>query len=116
MLLDKLGLSAQLGIQLVIRQTLYGLWFALVNRKLEPTPNYWLTVMFRILVGSRVLDLWTIPASGSIRIYAHCGSHKVASAFLNNNNKDSVVIYAMNLLNTNISLGLYTDGSDVFEY
>ncbi len=76
MLLDKLGVSAYLGIDLVIRHTFYGLWFPLVNDDLLPVPNYWLALLYRTLVGPRVLDVLMISPPGPIvkglRSYAHC--------------------------------------------
>ena len=57
MLVDKLGLSAELGLSLVVRQTFYGFWFALVDESFEPRPNYWLSLAFKRLVGREVLQV-----------------------------------------------------------
>ena len=57
MLVDKLGLSAELGLSLVVRQTFYGFWFALVDQSFEPRPNYWLSLAFKRLVGREVLQV-----------------------------------------------------------
>ena len=57
MLIDKLGLSAELGLSLEVRQTFYGFWLALVDQRFEPRPNYWLSLAFKRLVGREVLQV-----------------------------------------------------------
>ena len=57
MLLDKLGISARYGIDVVMKQAFYGFWFSLLDNQFEPTPNYWVALLFKRLVGQEVLDL-----------------------------------------------------------
>eukprot|EP00795_Rhopilema_esculentum_P006431 gene6431-11874_t len=92
--LDKLGLAARLNITMVIRQTLLGGKYALISKNLFPSPDYWLSVLYKQLVGHRVLDVTgSLEKSRKFRIYSHCvnefGSHKYFQG--------SVVIIAINL-------------------
>jgi hypothetical protein len=55
-----------------VRQTLSGSNYGLVDDDtLEPRPDYWTSVLWRRLVGARVLDA---PRGGDplLRVYAHC--------------------------------------------
>ena len=114
MLLDKLGLSARLGLSLVVRQTYYGFWFALVDQKLEPRPNYWLALAFKRLVGPRVLDvhLDMTPAPAGklpVRAYAHC------TAASSGYPSGSVVIYVLNIRNESTSALFNVSNSHVVD-
>nr|XP_039270344.1 heparanase-like isoform X1 [Styela clava] len=78
MWLDKLGLSASNGIDIVFRQTLVEGNYALLDDNFDPRPDYWLTLLYKTLVGTQVLNV-TKTVIGAIskqhtkvRIYAHC--------------------------------------------
>ncbi|XP_069970578.1 heparanase isoform X3 [Penaeus vannamei] len=92
MWLDKLGVAARGGISLVARQTLYDGCYALLDRDLNPYPDYWLSVLFKRLVGGRVLSLTTHEAPKTVRLYAHCYNEEAEDHF-----PGSVVIYGENL-------------------
>jgi len=92
--LDKLGLAARLGISVVIRQSLLGGHYSLIDSDLNPNPDYWLSVLYKQLVGYRVLNVTgSLNPMRQSRIYAHCinsyGSHKYPDG--------DVVIIAINL-------------------
>ncbi|XP_043915523.1 heparanase [Protopterus annectens] len=100
MWLDKLGLSARLGIDVVVRQVIFGAGtYHLVDSKFRPLPDYWLSYLYKKLVGTTVL---TVNISGmekekakkTLRVYAHC---------TNRNNPDypkgAITMFAMNLSN-----------------
>lgn len=71
--LDKLGLAARLNISVVIRQTLVGGEYALLDKDLNPTPDYWLSLLHKQLAGHRVLNVTNSLEPGrSVRVYAHC--------------------------------------------
>ncbi|KAK2176167.1 hypothetical protein NP493_678g01053 [Ridgeia piscesae] len=73
MWLDKLGISAMTGISLVVRQTFYGGHYSLIDRYLQPLPDYWLSLLFKRLVGSKVLNVTTpVRDRHTLRVYAHC--------------------------------------------
>ncbi|XP_055955935.1 heparanase-like [Patella vulgata] len=69
--LDKLGLSALHGLQTVLRQEFYSGNYGLIDINLNPNPDYWLTLIYKRLVGSPVFDV-TQTTDPNVRVYAHC--------------------------------------------
>ena len=87
--LDKLGIAAQNEIKLVARQSFYSTTsYNLLNLEFYPNPDYWLSYVFKQLVGTRVLQTSvtsqyrglsrnaTSVSNGLLRVYAHCASHR----------------------------------------
>ncbi|XP_012860282.1 heparanase, partial [Echinops telfairi] len=76
MWLDKLGLSARMGIEVVMRQVLFGAGnYQLVDKNFEPLPDYWLSLLFKKLVGTKVLMANVQgPDKNKLRIYLHCAN------------------------------------------
>ncbi|KAI4542781.1 hypothetical protein MG293_006907 [Ovis ammon polii] len=74
MWLDKLGLSARMGIEVVMRQVLFGAGnYHLVDGNFEPLPDYWLSLLFKKLVGNKVLIASVKgPDRHKLRVYLHC--------------------------------------------
>uniref|UniRef100_A0A2K6MGM1 Heparanase n=1 Tax=Rhinopithecus bieti TaxID=61621 RepID=A0A2K6MGM1_RHIBE len=74
MWLDKLGLSAQMGIQVVMRQVFFGAGnYHLVDENFDPLPDYWLSLLFKKLVGTKVLMASVKgPKRRKLRVYLHC--------------------------------------------
>ncbi|XP_045427098.1 heparanase isoform X6 [Pipistrellus kuhlii] len=74
MWLDKLGLSARMGIEVVMRQVFFGAGaYHLVDENFEPLPDYWLSLLFKQLVGTIVLKASVKgPARSKLRVYLHC--------------------------------------------
>jgi hypothetical protein len=71
--LDELGRMARRGQKVVVRQTLSGSDYGLIDdRTLEPTPSYWGSWLWRRMMGSRALAAAPTPAAPSLRVYAHC--------------------------------------------
>ncbi|XP_027710250.1 heparanase [Vombatus ursinus] len=72
--LDKLGLSAKMGIEGVMRQVLFGAGnYHLVDGNFDPMPDYWLSLLFKQLVGTKVLTASVkSPDEGKLRLYLHC--------------------------------------------
>ncbi|XP_047544004.1 heparanase-like [Vanessa atalanta] len=87
---DKLGLSAKYNITTVIRQSLIGGNYSLIDDKLEPLPDWWVSVLYKRLVGNKVLKV-SCKCSRYQRIYAHCTNRKYT------NDTTAVTIYAINL-------------------
>ncbi|CAG2214525.1 HPSE [Mytilus edulis] len=93
MWLDKLGVSASLGIEVVIRQDFYGNNYGLIDPKtLDPNPDLWSSFLFKILVGKSVLNVTIDDKSGNVRMYAHCTNTKRT-----NYKPGSITLYGMNL-------------------
>ncbi|KAM4635206.1 heparanase isoform 2-T2 [Polymixia lowei] len=97
MWLDKLGLGAKLGLDVVIRQVFIGSGsYHLVDDNLDPLPDYWLSIVYKRLVGPEVLG---IKASSfgqrkRVRVYLHC-TNKKSTDYRNG----AVTLIAMNLSN-----------------
>jgi heparanase 1 len=71
---DQLGKLARRGTQVVVRQSLTGANYGLLAEPtLEPRPDYFTSVLWKRLAGSRVLDV-AAPSLKSLRAYAHCAS------------------------------------------
>ncbi|XP_006867785.1 PREDICTED: heparanase isoform X2 [Chrysochloris asiatica] len=103
MWLDKLGLSARMGIEVVMRQVLFGAGnYHLVDENFEPLPDYWLSLLFKKLVGTNVLMANVKgPNRNKLRVYLHCTNinhprYKVGD----------LTLYALNLHNVTMRLQL----------
>ncbi|XP_058523091.1 heparanase [Ochotona princeps] len=74
MWLDKLGVSARMGMDVVMRQVLFGAGnYHLVDRNFEPLPDYWLSLLYKKLVGSTVFTARVKgPDRSKLRVYLHC--------------------------------------------
>jgi heparanase 1 len=71
--LDELARVARRGQPVIVRQTLSGSDYGLLDdATLTPRPDYWTSVLWRRLVGARVLDVQVEPADPLARVYAHC--------------------------------------------
>ncbi|XP_041986990.1 heparanase-like [Aricia agestis] len=87
---DKLGLAARYNITSVFRQSFYGGNYSMIDHDFEPLPDWWISVLYKKLVGSKVLNL-TCKCSQYQRMYAHCANTKYTS------DPTAITIYAVNL-------------------
>ncbi|KAG7163298.1 Heparanase-like [Homarus americanus] len=101
MWLDKLGVAARGGVDLVARQTLYEGCYAMIDNNLVPNPDYWLSVLYKRLVGGRVLNVSLSQAPITTRLYAHCHNN-----YSHDYTPGGVVIYGMNLANESSQVAL----------
>jgi heparanase 1 len=71
---DTLGRAARRGQQVVVRQTLAGSDYGLIDdATLEPNPSYWASWLWRRLMGTRVLGAAARDdAPAALRAYYHC--------------------------------------------
>ena len=70
---DELGRMARGGHAVVVRQTLSGSDYGLIDdATLEPNPSYWASWLWRRLMGPEVLAAGTDSTSLALRVYAHC--------------------------------------------
>jgi heparanase 1 len=111
--LDKLGYSAKAGVQVVIRQSLFGGNYAMINQNLDPNPDWWVALIFKQFVSNKVLNLNAPDNFGKIRLYAHCA---LKQTFLSD--MSTVVIYGVNL--NKVQKKIYIQGppnkSKIFSY
>ncbi|XP_056128418.1 inactive heparanase-2 [Rhinichthys klamathensis goyatoka] len=101
--LNTLGIAAAHGIDVVLRHSFFDYGYNhLVDQNFNPLPDYWLSLLFKRLVGPRVLGVHVAglqrkPRPGRVirdklRIYAHCTS------FHNHDYvRGSITIYIINL-------------------
>ncbi|MGD8291030.1 MAG: hypothetical protein PVF37_04965 [Desulfobacterales bacterium] len=81
--LDLLGAMARRGQQAVIRQTLCGSDYALIDElTLEPNPDYWNCLIWKRLMGSRTLKIRMSADNAYVRAYAHYTKNKSGSITL----------------------------------
>jgi heparanase 1 len=94
--LDELGRVARRGHAVVVRQTLSGSDYGLIDdRTLEPNPSYWASWLWRTLMGTRALAVTTEPPAPALRAYAHCarsGPRGAVVALLVNAGAESVEV------------------------
>ncbi|XP_077441962.1 heparanase [Vanacampus margaritifer] len=78
MWLDKLGTAAKGGVSVVMRQVLIGSGaYHLLDERLDPLPDFWLTLVHKRVVGRGVLSAGSFSArtgSGRVRLYLHCAA------------------------------------------
>lgn len=92
--LDKLGYSASVGLQVIIRQSFFGGNYAMVGADIQPNPDWWISVLYKNFVSNKVLKLQTANNFGTLRLYAHCTAEKSLI-----NKMPAVTVYGMNLNN-----------------
>ncbi|KAM8873355.1 heparanase [Synchiropus picturatus] len=83
MWMDKLGLAARSGLDVVMRQVLIGSGsYHLIDDDLNPLPDYWLSLLYKRLVGPEVLSVRGLDSGESrrVRVYLHCARRPSYSA------------------------------------
>ncbi|GFS06177.1 heparanase [Elysia marginata] len=98
MWLDKLGLAAKYQVTHVFRQTFYSGSYSLIDGKLNPNPDYFLSVLYKRLVVGPVFDV--VSSTATLRLYAHC----VRKGFYNYPD-GALVVYYLNLEDQPIIFG-----------
>ncbi|KAI4503009.1 hypothetical protein M0802_002053 [Mischocyttarus mexicanus] len=121
--LDKLGYSAKTGVNVVIRQSLFGGNYAMIGPDLLPNPDWWISVIYKQFVSDKVLEVTSPTSSKYVRIYAHC-TPEISLI----NRVNAITIFGMNLnkspskimiqgifhkLNKNAKIFLYSITSDL---
>ena len=70
---DQLGRLARRGQKVVIRQTLSGGDYGLIDEaSLTPNPDYWASLLWRQNMGTSVLDASVNVSDAPVQAYAHC--------------------------------------------
>ena len=102
--LDQLGSHAAAGVDVVCRQTLENSGGYPLIENLDPLPDYWLIVLWKQIMGIKVLNVTSID-NVKLRAYAHC-SAATATANSNNGNNGSISIAWLNIGDKSITLDL----------
>ncbi|XP_022802636.1 heparanase-like [Stylophora pistillata] len=76
--LNKLGMAAQHGYEVVLRQTMFQGYYSLVGLEdMEPNPDYWLSFLHKKLLGTIVLEVKRdLYLPEMVRIFAYCTNTK----------------------------------------
>lgn len=101
--LDKLGYSAKAGLNVVVRQSFYGGYYAMVNSDLMPNPDWWVSVIYKQFVSERVLSLSFTDNYDRLRMYAHCTPRTLLISRV-----PAITIYGMNIDNVANHIKLQT--------
>jgi len=74
--MDQLGLLARSGHDTVVRQSLAGMNYGMIDdADLSPRPDYWNSLLWKRLMGTRAYDTKVSgDPSGKLRAYAHSGA------------------------------------------
>lgn len=79
--LDELGAMARRGHQVVVRQTLSGSDYGLIDEATRaPNPDYWASVLWKRLMGTRVLKVRSDDPF--VRAWAHCATSGPSATLL----------------------------------
>ena len=113
--LDQLGSMAVRGQPVVVRQSLTGANYGLIDQNtLHPRPDYWNSILWKRLMGTGVLDVDVDGKRESLRAYAHCTNQKAP-----NYQPGAVTLVLLNLdpiATIRIALGeLVSDQGKVYE-
>ncbi|KAJ8940370.1 hypothetical protein NQ318_015763 [Aromia moschata] len=104
---DKLGVSAKMGLDVVMRQTLFNDNYALIDHNYDPNPDWWFSVIYKKLVGTKVVP-YTSTLSAEVRLYSHCAAAGGSTA--------SVAVFGVNLASSTANVrieGLFADENSV---
>ena len=84
--LNQLGTLAQKGVKVVMHNTLAASDYSLLtNDTFQPKPDFWAAVLWKMTMGTTVLDPGA-PSDQALRIYAQCGK----------SSKDGVTLLVLN--------------------
>ena len=101
MWLDKLGIAAY-HHKKVFRQDFVGRNYCLLDENAYPLPDYWLSALYKRLVGIQVLNVKGALESGrQVRVYAHCAKSPYP--------KGSVVLIILNTIDNETVVTLTDD-------
>lgn len=117
--LDQLGRVARRGQQVVIRQTLSGSDYGLINdQTLKPNPDYWNSLLWKRLMGDKVMPVkLSTDSEAHLMAYAHCSAQpakapkgSVTVLLLNVHRKESIRVLLENLKGNMYVYAVTADG------
>ena len=105
--LDKLGTAALNGYGVVLRQSFYHGCYALIGEDLRPNPDFWVSAIFKRIVGRKVLKVRGHDnLDNRLRLYSHChadGDGSVVLYGINVSNRRKTILLGENLSASRIS-------------
>lgn len=107
--LDKLGLAAKLGVEVVMRQSIFYGNYSLLDDDYNPNPDWWISIIYKAFVGQKVIPFYNVTTAG-VRLYAHCSTGSVSKG---------VTIFGFNVDRTyaNVEIeGLFNTNGQVPQY
>uniref|UniRef100_A0A914E6A2 Heparanase n=1 Tax=Acrobeloides nanus TaxID=290746 RepID=A0A914E6A2_9BILA len=116
--LDKLGLAALMGVDVFARQAICGAGgpypfgnYTVLNKELRPNPDYWLSFVYKKLVGTTVYNVTTDKDDRNLRLYASSARNQnglvLYGQWITN---DSLVLDVPQLSNKQVTLYLLKEG------
>ncbi|MFH1130578.1 MAG: hypothetical protein V1754_04540 [Pseudomonadota bacterium] len=113
--LDQLGLIARRGQQLMLRQDLVGGNYALVDENtLEPNPDFFNSVLWKRLMGTKVLDAQAKDKPDTLRVYSHCTQGRkgaITVLAINLHKEESIILEFVSALDRQKEVYLMTGDS-----
>ena len=111
LLLDRLGVAVRNGVKVVNRQSFLSGKYAMVNVTggYVPYPDFYLSVLFKRLVSSRVFNAQVVGIDGEdgkFRVYAHCAQRS---------NPGSIVVIVLNIHDVEKCFTFKNAGSEKIE-
>ena len=70
--LDKLGVAARNNYKVIIRQSFYHGAYGMIGEDLQPNPDFWISLIYKKVVGTKVLNVTNPVNPEQVRLYAHC--------------------------------------------
>lgn len=80
--LDKLGLCASNGVDKVLRQDMWGEYTGIIDHYCIPRPDYWLTFLYKKLIGRSVYNVLTDQENENLRLYTSSSKKYALFRFL----------------------------------
>ena len=109
--LNKLGAAAAGGQSVVIRQTFYHGHYALIGEDLQPNPDFWISALYKKLVGRKVLKIQGHENTGNtLRLFAHCMKiNPFPRPFT------GIVVFGLNMANKTVEVPLHVSAIEEFK-
>ena len=100
--LDKLGLAAQMNVHSVMRQSLKGGYYSLIDHDFNPCVDYWVSLLYKQVVGTQVLKVsGFLEFNRTVRAYAHCVKPDYHSSYATGN---AVVLFVLNVKENDVEI------------
>ncbi|KAK5643093.1 hypothetical protein RI129_006938 [Pyrocoelia pectoralis] len=108
--LDKLGMAARNGLDIVVRQTLFRGNYSLLDEDLRPLPDWWLSVIYKKIVDPRVVPC-NVTVSRTVRLYCHCTKKHIFNLY-----SPFIVVFGLNVNKSQMQVKLHEYDGYVWEY